>query len=62
MIAILSLLHLVMPSVIQFDNSIHPMMLYENDLISIFMNAHLNLTKNREKHLKNHKPGGGGDW
>ena len=43
MIAILSLLHVVMSSVIQFDKSIHPMVLYENDLISLFMNVYVNL-------------------
>ena len=45
MIAILSLLNLVMSSVIQFDKSIHPMVLYENDLISIVMNVYVNLKK-----------------
>ena len=45
MITILSLLNLVMSSVIQFDNSIHPMVLYENDLISIVMNVYVNLKK-----------------
>ena len=43
--AILSLLHVVMSSVIQFDKSIHPMVLYENDLISIFMKVYVNLQK-----------------
>ena len=32
-----------MSSVIQFDKSIHPMVLYENDFISIFMNVYVNL-------------------
>ena len=45
MIAILSLLHVVMSSVIQFNKSIHPMVLYENYLISIFMNVYVNLQK-----------------
>ena len=42
---ILSLLHVVMSSVIQFNESIHPMVLYENDLISIIMNVYVNLQK-----------------
>ena len=45
MIAILSLLHIVMSSVIQYDKSIHPIVLYENDLISIIMNEYVNLQK-----------------
>ena len=45
MVAILSLLHVVMSSVIQFDKSVHPMVLYENNLISIFMNVYVNLQK-----------------
>ena len=45
MIAIFSLLHVAMSSVIQFDRSIHPMILYENGLISIFMNVYVNLQK-----------------
>ena len=45
MIAIFSLLHVAMSLVIQFDKSIHPMVLYENDLISIFMNVYINLQK-----------------
>ena len=48
MIAILSLLNVVMSSVIQFDKSIHPMVLSENDLISIFMNVYVKLQKKRE--------------
>ena len=39
MIVILSLLHVVMSSEIQFDKSIHPMALNKNYLISIFMNV-----------------------
>ena len=45
MIAILSLLHVAMSSMIQFDKSIHPIVLNENDLISIFMNVYVNLQK-----------------
>ena len=60
MIAILSLLHVVMSSVIQFDKSIHPMVLYENDLISIFMNVYVNLQKNREIIKYFYKTGGVG--
>ena len=43
MIVILLLLHVVMSSVIQFDMSIHPMVLNENDLISIFINVYVNV-------------------
>ena len=62
MIAILhvSLLHVIMSSVIQFDKSIHPMVLYENDLISIFMNVYVNLQKIGKSFI-NYKTGGGGD-
>ena len=59
MVAILSLLHAVMSSVIQFDKSIHPMVQYENDLISIFINVYLNLQIGKII-LKNYTPGGGG--
>ena len=45
MIAILSLLRVVISSVIQFEKSIHPMVQYENYLISIFMNVYVNLEK-----------------
>ena len=61
MIAISSSLHVVMSSVIQFDKSIQPMVLYENDLISIFMNVYVNLQK-IGKLLKHFKTGGGGGW
>ena len=43
MITILSLLRVVMSSVKQFDKSIHPMVQYENDLMS--MNVYVNLQK-----------------
>ena len=62
MIAILSLLHVVMSSVIQFDKSIHPMVLYENDLISIFMNVYVNLQKIGKLLKENIKLMGGGGW
>ena len=45
MIAIFLLMNGVMSSVIQFDKSIHSMVLNENDLISIFMNVYVNLQK-----------------
>ena len=53
MITILSLLRVVMSSV-----TIHPMVQYENDLISIFMNVYVNLQK-IGKLFKNYKPGWG---
>ena len=47
---------------VQFDKFIHPMVQYENDLISIFMNVYVNL-KNEGKLFKNYKPGEGeGNW
>ena len=41
-----------MSSVIQIVKSIYPIVLYKNDLISIFMNVYLNLNKMREIYLK----------
>ena len=61
MIAILSLLHVVMSLVIQFDKSIHPTVLYENDLIIIFMNVYVNLQK-MGKYSKTINLGEGRDW
>ena len=43
---------------IQFDKSIHPVVLYEYYLICMFMNIHENL-KNWDKSRKNYKPKGG---
>ena len=53
-----------MLSVIQFDKSIYPMVIYENYLISIFMNVYVNLQKicNIKKTTINLEEGGGGDW
>ena len=44
---------------VQFDKSIHPVVLYEYYLICIFMNIHDHL-KNEGKSRKNYKPRGGG--
>ena len=54
----LSLLHVLMLSMVQFDKSIHPVVLYEYYLICIFMNIHENLKK-EVKSRKNYKPRGG---
>ena len=43
---------------VQFDKSIHPVVLYEYILICIFMNIHENL-KNEVKSRKNYKSRGG---
>ena len=51
-----------MSSVIQFDKSIHPMVLYENDLIGIFMNVYVNLQKIGNIIKKNINLEEGGDW
>ena len=58
-IPILSLLHVFISSVIQFDKSIHPVVLYEYYLICIFMN--ISTTKKWGKPRKNYKPKGRGD-
>ena len=45
---------------IQFDKSIHPVVLYEYYLIRIFMKIHENFFKKNEgNHVKNYKFGGG---
>ena len=44
-IPILSLLHVLIYSKLQFDSSIHPVVLYEYYLIWIFMKMHENLKK-----------------
>ena len=62
MIAIFSLLHVAMSSVIQFDKSIHPIVIFENDLISIFMIVYVNLQNIGKLFKKTIKLGGGGDW
>ena len=44
---------------LQFDRSIHPVVLYEYYLIWIFMKMHKNFQKNEGKSRKNYKPKGG---
>ena len=44
---------------LQFDRSIHPVVLYEYHLILIFVKIHENLKKNEGKSRKNYKPRGG---
>ena len=48
----LSLLHVLILVMVQFDNSIHLVVLYEYYLICIFMSIHENLKKMMENHVK----------
>ena len=51
---ILSLLHALISSMLQFDKSIHPVVLYEYYLICIFVKIHEKFVffKKRENHVK----------
>ena len=44
---------------LQFDKSIHSVVLYEYYLICIFINIHKNFKKNKGNSRKNYKPMGG---
>ena len=58
----MSLFHVLITSMLQFDKSIHPVVLYEYYLICIFLKIHENLKKMKENNVKtiSLRAGGGG--
>ena len=56
-IPILSLFHVLISTMLRFDKSIHPVVLYEYFIICICMKNMKTLKKNEGKSRKNYKPG-----